>query len=98
MKSAEFFTPGSPKRKREADKDWYRKAWNKAFTQDEVIAKIRSLDNKDFLNMMNSLQPKVVESKGDTGITVVFNLKGVREERVIEAHMDQLPKHEDDEP
>lgn len=65
-----------------------RRAIEKAYTQEEWIHKFKTeLKFKDQFDALLSMQPKVVENKGDIGISVVFNLNGVRETKVIEGQV-----------
>jgi len=73
------------KRDRTPGREWVRRAIEKAYTQEEWIHKFKTeLKFKDQFDALLSVQPKVVENKGETGITVRFELSGVREAKSIQ--------------
>lgn len=73
------------KRDRTPSREWVRRAIEKAYTQEEWIHKFKTeLKFKDQFDALLSVQPKVVENKGETGITVRFELNGVRDTKAIQ--------------
>ena len=73
-----IWTPGNPKRKRKIDRQWFEKCIQKAFTQDDIIQKMRSLPDKDALRLVLDYLPKETSVKTDSSISVKLILTGLQ--------------------
>lgn len=67
---------------RKKDPLWFKQCFNKAFTSDEVIAKIRALSDKDFLELMVRLQPK--EHKIDQTSSIMLVINGLKQQTALD--------------
>ena len=75
-----------PRKKGDKDKNnigWLRYAVTRIATEAKVQEWFNSLESKEKLEYLRSLYPKVIESKGESGLSVTFVLNGVRETKSI---------------
>ena len=66
---------------------WVRKTIEQAHTQKEWQDIFRELPGHQQVQFLLACQPKVIENKGDSGLSVTFVLNGVRDGKTIQGTM-----------
>ena len=65
------------KRPRPVSVEWYKRAWLKAFTQDEVVEKIKNLPDLEFIKEFNRIFIPKLNINESNGLQVTLILDGV---------------------
>jgi hypothetical protein len=95
MKTPNYYTPGQAKRKRKITREWFERIICKAFTDTEIIEKLRNVPDKDFLQIVTTYLPKETRIDSNTSVTLIvkgLEAKAVQGSEVIQA----LEPHQDD--
>lgn len=94
MKPQGYYTPGNPKKKRGITREWFERCLQKAFTQDDVIEKIRNLPDKDVVQLYRDWIPR--ETRLESGISVSLIVHGLENKvKEIEGKVVELKALED---
>jgi len=87
---------GNPKRDRPFDVNWFRSIPNRAYTQDEWIAKFKTeLTHREQFDFVKSILPR--EVKGEITNVVRLLIEGVQARPAIEAREIRQLEEPDDE-
>lgn len=68
-----YYTPGNPKRQRRITREWFEKIVCKAFTDQDVIDKLKTLEAKECLDIIVRYLPKEVKQENHSLIRLVIN-------------------------
>jgi hypothetical protein len=68
-----YYTPGNPKRKRVITADWLDKVIRKAFTDQDIINKLKNMEDKELLQVIQRHIPKESDIKGESSLTIILS-------------------------
>ena len=79
-----LYTPGNPKRNRKITREWFEKVLQKAFTSDEIVRKVRSLSDRDIVQLYRDWIPRETQVKLDQNVSISLNIEGFKPRQLQE--------------
>jgi hypothetical protein len=85
------------KRTRKITREWFERCLTKAFTQEDIVRKIKNLSDRDIVSLYRDWIPKHIDIKGEIVNKHVLVIHGL-DEKEIEGQVVQeaLPAHDSD--